>query len=47
MKPEFEEKFVDKLQREKAEADQLPPKLPGNRLSISFQPSGTKGDDSR
>jgi len=44
VKPEFEEKFVDKLQREKAEADQLPPKLPGNRL---IQPSGTKGDDSR
>lgn len=39
VKPEFEEKFSDRLQREKAEADaRQPPQLPGSRLSISFKP---------
>lgn len=44
VKPEFEEKFADRLEREKAEQDRLPPRLPGNKLSISFQPSGAKGE---
>lgn len=39
VKPEFEEKFSDRLQREKAEAEaRQPPQLPGSRLSITFKP---------
>jgi hypothetical protein len=41
IKPEFEEKFSDRLLREQAEAEaRQPPKLPGNKLSISFKPPG-------
>ena len=42
IRPRFEEKYVDKLERVKSEEElaRAAAQLPGDRINISFQPRG-------